>query len=94
MTNHTNHEKRMRIMLFNLILVFVVTTLIAFCIDGFLLHPIPSQGYGETFSLRETDTVMQMPQFLRHTMWAGPNMISLWWSTMMSFICCTFPAIP
>ncbi len=72
MTNHTNHEKRMRIMLINLILVFVVTTLIAFCIDGFLLHPIPSQGYGETFSLRETDTVYADATILEahHVGWA------------------------
>ena len=56
MTKNTNQEKRMKVLLLNMLIVFIVTTLITFCIDGFLLHPIPNQGFGVTFDLAKTDT--------------------------------------
>lgn len=52
----TNQEKRMKIMLLNMLIVFILASLAAFIVDGWLLHPIPSQGYGNSFSLSKTDT--------------------------------------
>ena len=56
MTKNSNQEKRAKVMTVNMMVVFVIVALAAFCVDGFLLHPIPSQGYGSTFRMTEADT--------------------------------------
>ena len=57
MKQKNNQEKRGQIMFTNIFIVFLVVSIAAFCIDGFLLHPIPNQGERVTFDLSKTDTV-------------------------------------
>ena len=51
-----NKEKAIRILSLNIFLTFLVSSLLAFCIDGFLRHPIPRQQDAEVFTLAKTDT--------------------------------------
>lgn len=44
MTSKINEEKRLKQMIINVFISFVLFTAIAFCIDGFILHPISNQG--------------------------------------------------
>ena len=66
MKQKTNQERRGQILFINVFVVFVVISLTAFCIDGFLLHPIPSQGYGVKFNLSESNTVYADAEVLHH----------------------------
>ena len=50
-------EKGMKILSFNIIITFLVSSLLAFCIDGFVMHPIPRQMDTEVFDLAMTGIV-------------------------------------
>ena len=49
-------EKAIRILSLNILIIFLVSSLLAFYIDGFLRHPIPRQQDGELFDLSKIDT--------------------------------------
>lgn len=66
MKQKSNQEKRGQIMFANIFIVFILVSLAAFCIDGFLLHPIPSQGYGTKFDLSKSNTVYADALILHH----------------------------
>lgn len=38
-----SHEKATRIVFVNIVITFIISSLFAFCIDGFVRHPIPRQ---------------------------------------------------
>lgn len=52
-----NREKAARIIFINAVITFILSSLLAFCIDGYVRHPIPKQQTAEFFDISKTDTV-------------------------------------
>lgn len=69
MKKKTNPEKRMTILLLNLLFVFILSSLAVFYVDGWILHPIAIPGEDSGFDgiLAQTDyanaTVVDIPAF-------------------------------
>lgn len=51
-----SREKASKIVFVNIVITFIISSLLAFCIDGFVRHPIPSQQNTEYLNLELTDT--------------------------------------
>lgn len=69
MTKKTNQEKRMKILLLNMLVVFILATLAVFAVDGWMLHPIAVAEDDTSFDgiLAQTEyanaSVVDLPQF-------------------------------
>lgn len=66
MSTVTSREKRRKAMLANVFIALIFFSILAFCIDGFVLHPIPSQGNEGDFDLSKTDTAYADATVLDH----------------------------
>ena len=51
-----NKEKAIKLLIINIVVVYLVASMACFFIDGFVLHPIPKQA-GSEFDLRKSGTV-------------------------------------